>query len=366
MTGTHRDDAPGEGPRESAHRWTGRDARLAPLRLGILGAARITDLAVVKPAKLTGTRLVAVAAREPARAAAFAEAHGVEKVHGSYRDVIDDPDVEAVYNPLPNSLHAPWNVAALAAGKHVFTEKPSASNAAEAEAVAAAADRTGRQLFEGFHYVWHPLVARLHAILASGELGELRHAETVMDMPAPDPGDPRWSLEPAGGALMDLGCYGLHSLRMLAPFTGGEPELVSATGGERQGHPGVDEWLTVELQFPSGVTGTAGCNMASDHHQMSHRLVGTAGEAVITDFVNPHHDDRLVVTTRQGSRTERLGRRSSYTYQLEVFTAAVRTGVPARTDAADAVRTMRLIDQCYEAVGLQPRPAHGRGGSEHR
>ena len=327
-----------------------------PLRLGLLGAARITNLAVIKPAQITGTRLVAVAARDPARAAAFAGTHGIERVHESYLDVINDPDVEAVYNPLANSLHAPWNKAALAAGKHVFTEKPSASNAAEAEDVAALASRTDRQFFEGFHYLWHPLVARLHAILASGELGELRHVETVMDMPAPDASDPRWSLLLAGGALMDLGCYSLHSMRALAPFAGGEPELVSANGGERKGHPGVDEWVTADLQFPNGVTGTAGCNMASDHHQMSHRLIGTAGEAVITDFVNPHNDDRLIVTTTKGTRTEHLGTRSSYTYQLEALTTAIRTGVAAPTDAADAVKTMRLIDQCYEAIGLQPRP----------
>ena len=329
-----------------------------PLRLGLLGAARITDLAIVKPARVTGTRLVAVAARDQARAAAFASAHGVEKVHRTYLDVINDPDVEAVYNPLANGLHAPWNKLILDAGKHVFTEKPSASNASEAEEVAAQAAGSDGQFFEGFHYVWHPLVARLHAILASGEIGELRHVESTMDMPAPDDSDPRWSLELAGGALMDLGCYSLHSMRMLAPFAGGEPSVVSATGGDRVGHPGVDEWVSAQLRFPSGVTGTAGCNMASDHHQMSHRLVGSTGEAVITDFVNPHNDDRLVVTTADGTRTEHLGRRSSYTYQLEAFTTAVRTGAPAHTDAADAVRTMRLIDDCYAAAGMQPRPRH--------
>ena len=339
---------------------------MEPLRLGILGAARITELAIVKPARITGTRLVAVAARDPARAAAFADAHGIERVHSSYLDVINDPDVEAVYNPLANSLHAPWNSAALAAGKHVFTEKPSASNAAEAADVAAQVSGTGRQFFEGFHYLWHPLVARLHAILGSGELGQLRHVETVMDMPAPEAGDPRWSLELAGGALMDLGCYSLHSMRVLAPFVGGEPALVSATGAERPGHPGVDEWVTAELQFPNGVTGTASCNMASGHHQMSHRLIGTAGEAVIADFVNPHNDDRLIVTTAAGTRTEHLGKRSSYTYQLEAFTAAIRTGVPASTDADDAVRTMRLIDQCYEAIGMQPRPSPSDSEGDHR
>jgi predicted dehydrogenase len=330
---------------------------MEPLRLGILGAARITNLALIKPAKITGTRLVAVAARDPQRAKMFAEEHRIKKAHDSYLDVINDPDVEAVYNPLANSLHATWNKAAIAAGKHVFTEKPSANNAVEAEEVAALVRGSDQQFFEGFHYYWHPLIARLHAILASGELGELQHVETVMDMPAPAATDPRWSSELGGGALMDLGCYSLHSMRMLAPVLGGEPALVSATGAEREGHPGVDEWLTAELRFPSGVTGTAGCNMASDHHQMSHRLIGTEGEAVIRDFVNPHNDDRLVVTTKDGTRTEHLGTRSSYTYQLETFTTAVRTGAPARTDADDAVRTMTLIDKCYEAVGMQPRPS---------
>lgn len=337
---------------------------MEPLRIGILGAARITDLALVKPAKITGTRLVAVAARDSQRAKEFADLHGIEKVHVSYLDVINDPAVEAVYNPLANSLHAPWNKAAIAAGKHVLSEKPSAANAAEAAEVAALVGATELQFFEGFHYLYHPLIARLHEILASGELGELRRIETVMDMPAPDDSDPRWQWELGGGALMDLGCYSLHSQRVLAPICGGEPTVVSATAGERAGHPGVDEWLTAELQFPNGVTGTAGCNMASDHHQMSHRLIGSAGEAVVKEFIKPHVDDRLVVTTAAGTRTEHLGNRSSYTYQLEAFTTAVRTGVPGRTDAADAVRSMQLIDDCYRAAGLQPRQSRPKDGRD--
>src|SRR6476619_8369876 len=125
---------------------------MEPLRLGILGAVRLTDLAIIKPSKVTGTRLVAVAARDPARATVFAEAHGIGRVHESYLDVINDPEVEAVYNPLANSLHARWNKAAIAAGKHVFTEKPSANNAAEADEVATLVAGTDRQFFEGFHY----------------------------------------------------------------------------------------------------------------------------------------------------------------------------------------------------------------------
>lgn len=329
---------------------------MEPLRIGIIGAARIAELAMIKPAGLTGTRLVAVAARDRGRAEAFADKYGVEKVHDSYEQVINDPEVEAVYNPLANSLHATWNIKALQAGKHVFTEKPSASNADEAAYVEKIVADSNVTFFEGFHYYWHPLIARLYEVLASGEIGELRHVETVMDMPAPPPTDPRWSLELAGGALMDLGCYSLHSQRMVAPYAGGEPTVVSATGAEREGHPGVDEWITAELQFPNGVTGTAGCNMASDHHQMSHRLIGTAGDALIKDFVNPHNDDSLVVTTKDGSRTEHLGNRSSYTYQLEEFTKAVRTGAPTPMDAAGAVATMKLIDQTYRFAGFEPRP----------
>jgi predicted dehydrogenase len=249
-------------------------------------------------------------------------------------------------------------VAALEAGKHVLTEKPSASNAAEAAFVEKVVNASGLVFFEGFHYYYHPLIARLHEVLRSGEIGTLQRVESIMDMPAPPPTDPRWSLELAGGALMDLGCYSLHSQRMLAPFTGGEPMVTSAAGAERTGHPGVDEWITAQLQFPNGVTGTAGCNMASDHHQMSHKLIGSSGEAVITDFVNPHNDDRLIVTTGHESRTEHLGNRSSYTYQLEAFTTAVRTGEPTRTDAAGAVTTMQLLDECYRHAGFAPRPGH--------
>jgi predicted dehydrogenase len=248
-----------------------------PLRIGILGAARITELALVKPAALTGTQLVAVAARDRSRAEAFAERHGVERVLDSYAAVLDDPEVEAICNPLANSLHRVWNTAALQARKHVLTEKPSASNAGGAERVRDLVAATGLQFFEGFHYRYHPLVARLHGILESGKIGELRRVETILNMPAPPATDPRWSYELAGGALMDLGCYSLHGHRILAPYAGGEPVLVAARGGERAGSRGVDEWLTAELRFPNGVIGTAACNMAADRFTMSHRLTGSAG-----------------------------------------------------------------------------------------
>ncbi|GAA3806138.1 Gfo/Idh/MocA family oxidoreductase [Streptomyces coacervatus] len=327
-----------------------------PLRIGVLGAARITERALIDPARTGGHRLVAVAARDRSRAEAFAAEHSVERVADSYADLLADPEVEVVYNPLANGLHGPWNLAALAAGKHVLSEKPSASNAEEAAEVREAAAKAGTVFMEGFHYLFHPVTRRLHELLQSGELGELQRVETMVAIQAPADTDPRWSLPLAGGAVMDLGCYSLHALRMLAPWAGGAPRLVSAQGGERSGAPGVDEWLDAEVAFPNGATGSARCHMAYDRLEMSCRIVGSRGEALAPNFVLPQMDDRIVVRTAEGERTERLGTRSSYTYQLEAFTARVRAGAALPLDADDAVATMTLIDACYRAAGFEPRP----------
>ncbi|WP_128801285.1 MULTISPECIES: Gfo/Idh/MocA family oxidoreductase [unclassified Streptomyces] len=328
----------------------------APLRIGVLGAARITERALIDPARAGGHRVVAVAARDRSRAEAFAAEHGVERVVDSYADLLADPEVEVVYNPLANGLHGPWNLAALAAGKHVLSEKPSASNTEEAAEVREAAAKAGTAFMEGFHYLFHPLTRRLHELLASGELGELRRVETMVAIPAPADLDPRWSLPLAGGAMMDLGCYGLHAARMLAPWAGGAPRLVSARGGERAGAPGVDEWLDADLEFPNGATASARCHMAYDELEMSCRIVGSLGEALAPNYVLPQLDDRIVVRTTAGERTERLGTRSSYTYQLEAFAAHVRQGSALPLGADDALASMTLIDACYRSAGFEPRP----------
>ncbi|WP_330324222.1 Gfo/Idh/MocA family protein [Streptomyces pseudovenezuelae] len=329
-----------------------------PLRIGVLGAARISASSLIGPARATGHRVVAVAARDRARAEAYAAEHGVERVAGSYAELIADPEVEVVYNPLANGLHGPWNLAALAAGKHVLSEKPSASNAEEAAEVREAAAKAGTVFMEAFHYLFHPVTRRLHEVLASGEIGELRHVETMVAIPAPAASDPRWSLPLAGGAVMDLGCYSLHALRVLAPWAGGAPRLVSARGGERAGTPGVDEWLDADLAFPGGATGSARCHMAYDRLEMSCRIIGSRGEVLAPNFVLPHTDDRVVVRTADGERTERLGTRSSYTYQLEAFADRVRGGAPLPLDPDDAVSTMTLIDTAYRAAGFEPRPRY--------
>jgi predicted dehydrogenase len=331
-------------------------AATEPLRIGILGAARIAQLAIVKPAHATGTRLVTVAARDRRRAEAFAAEHGVERATDSYAEVLADPEVEVVYNPLPNSLHGPWNLAAVKAGKHVLSEKPFASTAEEAAEVRDAARKAGVTVVEGFHYLFHPVMQRLFALLDAGELGELQRVDALIAMPEPDDGDPRWSFDLAGGALMDLGCYGLHAQRALGRWAGGEPELVDARAKERAGVPGVDEWLDADLRFPSGATGTVRCSMAHPQFEMTLRVEGSGGEATVMDFVQPHKDDRVVVRTGAGETTEHLGTRSSYIYQLEELIQALRGGPPMPTGPDDAVATAQLIDRCYRAAGLPLRP----------
>ena len=329
-----------------------------PLRIGVLGASRIAAAAVIEPARETGDRLVAVAARDPERAAAYARQHGFERVHASYADLLADPEIEVVYNPLANALHGPWNRAAVAAGKHVLSEKPFASTAAEARDVLDAAATAGVTVLEGFHHVHHPVLRRLLALVESGELGELRHVDAEFTMPAPPDDDPRWSLDLAGGALMDIGCYPLHVLRMLARQAGGEPEVVSATAVERAGRPGVDERVTAELALPGGATGTARADMGAAEVSITCRVVGTRGEATAVNYVLPHRDDRVVVRVGGDERTEHLGTRSTYLFQLEAVRAHLHDGTPFPLAPDDPLRTAELIDAVYTAAGLPLRPAH--------
>lgn len=326
-----------------------------PLRIGILGAARIAELSIVRPAAATGHRLVAVAARDPRRAAAFAERYGVERVHASYEDLLDDPGIEAVYNPLANGLHAPWNLRILAAGKHLLTEKPSAGNAEEATRVRDAAETADRVFMEAFHYPYHPLFQRVRSLLDDGAIGKVQHVEAFLGMPAPEPSDPRWSLDLAGGSTMDLGCYSLSAVTLLGHHLGGPPRIVSGRAGERAGSPGVDERLSVDVEFPDGTTGTAGSDMAATGWDFHLTVTGTDGQMHVPDFPRPHEDDSLVLRRHGRTHVERLGSRSSYTYQLEAFAAAIRHGSPVVTDTNLAVMVMELIDAAYAAAGLPRR-----------
>jgi predicted dehydrogenase len=326
-----------------------------PLRLGVLGAARISGIAIIQPAHTIGARLVAVAARDRKRAEAFAAEHGFERVDDDYQAVLDDPEVEAIYNPLANALHAPWNLKAIEAGKHVLTEKPFASNAAEARRVRDAATSAGVHVVEAFHYAYHPQMARMLELAGGGEIGDIRYVEARMLMPPPAAGDPRWQADLAGGGLMDVGCYAVHAIRDMASIGGGDPEIVRATAGEIPEYPGADAWLSADFTYPTGLMAHLESSMTHGSWDFSLRIVGTKGEAYGPRFIQSHLDDRIIVTVGTEQREEFLGSRSTYTYQLEAFTELIRHGVPMRTDADDAVITMQMIDDLYVAAGMRPR-----------
>ncbi|MDT5178196.1 MAG: hypothetical protein QOJ95_2394 [Mycobacterium sp.] len=330
---------------------------MTSLRIGVLGASRIAEQAIVGPAAEHGHRLGAVAARDRSRAEAFAEKYGVERVVDGYQDVIDDPEVDVVYNPLANSLHAPWNLRAIDAGKPVLSEKPFARDESEALQVATAAAAAGVTVLEGFHYFFHPVTQRAFELAGDGTIGRVTHVEVRMAMPAPGDDDPRWSLELAGGALMDLGCYGLHVMRSLGrlamPGIEGRPTIVRAHADQRT--PEVDAWCDVEIGFPGGATGLAAHSMVGDDYSFTLRIVGTAGDLLVHDFIKPNSDDRLTINTSAGSTVERLGTRASYTYQLEAFAAHVQQGTPLPFGTADAVANMAFVDSAYRAAGMQPR-----------
>jgi predicted dehydrogenase len=326
---------------------------MAPLKIGILGAARIADDGIVDPSRVLGHRLVAVAARDRSRAEAFAAQRGVEKVHQTYTEVIDDPDVELVYNALVNSLHAKWNEYALNAGKHVLSEKPFASNATEASLVCDVARGAQGQIVEGFHYLHHPVNRRLRELVISGELGEVQKVDIELTIPSPPDSDPRWSLELAGGATMDLGCYVLSAARQVGRWLGEPPSVVSAEATLKK--PEVDSAMRVELAYASGVQGQLHWDMNAADRQMLWTVVGTTGTAVVPAFAVPHMDNRILITRDGTTEEQSLGDQTSYAYQLAALTETLQTGAEFLIDVDDSLANAELIDEVYLTAGLTPR-----------
>jgi len=324
----------------------------SPLRIGCLGAADIAFAALVKPASQSpDATCYAIAARDPARAAAFARRHGVPVTHDNYADLLADGDVDAVYVPLPNSLHAKWTLLALEAGKHVLCEKPFTANAAEATQVAEAADRSGLVVMEAFHWRYHPLAERMLEIVNGGELGKVRRLEATFCFPLPKRDNIRWSLELAGGAMMDAGCYAVHLVRTLA---GAEPTVVSADVRTR--FPQVDRAARAELSFPDGRTARVTASMWSARlFDMSVTVIGDLRTMHVTQPTNPQHYHRLRVRGPGFERVEHFRSGTTYAHQLNAFTAAVAGSPTVLTPPADSVANMRVIDDIYRAAGLQPR-----------
>ena len=329
------------------------------IRLGLIAASRIAKPAVVDPAAdVDGVELTAIAARDRERAESTAAAWGIPTVFDSYESLIESPGVDAVYIGTPASLHRQPAIAAIAAGKHVLCEKPFAANADDARLIADAARASpGVVVMEAFHWRYHPYAQQIRAVLDSGVLGALQHVDAVFDIPDGDIGrdDIRWSLPLGGGATMDLGCYSIQWARFAA---GSDPEVVSAEAVCPV--DGVDGSLVAELRWPSGVTGRVGSSMIATGNDVdAHlRVVGERGEMLATNPLAPQNGGALLtVQTDAGKVTHEVDRSATYFHQLVAFRDAIVDGVPFPTTADDGVRNMEIIDACYRAAGLDPRPS---------
>ena len=323
------------------------------LRFGTLGAATITPMALIRPARETsGVSVTAVAARDRSRAEKFAQRHAIGKVHADYDALLADPDVDAIYNPLPNGLHAEWTLRALDAGKHILCEKPFTSNAVEAQKVHEAAEASDRIVMEAFHYRYHPLAQRLRDLVASGELGAPRFIETWMCIPLPFPNDIRYRLDLAGGATMDTGCYAIHLARTIA---GEEPQVLSATA--KLASEGVDRAMTTEVRFPSGAEGRVSCSLwSSKVAKIAAHVKLAGGEIRVLNPVVPQFFHGFKWRKTGGAWVkEKFPKKPTYTYQLEAFRDAVIDGKPFITTTGEAVKTMKVIDAVYRAAGMRPR-----------
>jgi predicted dehydrogenase len=324
----------------------------SPLRIGVLGAAAIVPMALTRPARsVPEVRVTAIAARDPKRAQRFADKHKIPRVHRNYDALLSDPDIDAIYNPLPNSLHAEWTIRALQGGKHVLCEKPFASNAQEAEEMAEAARETGLVLSEAFAYRYHPLTARVKEIISSGEIGKIRHIEAQFCFLLPSPGNIRFNYALAGGALMDCGCYPVSLIRYLA---GAEPTVERASA--RLLAPEVDHKMTADLAFADGCTAHLVCDMLSPRLFRSFlKVEGEAGSLHVFSPFQPHWFHWLSVQGVKGKYSGYVRGKNSYALQLRAFARAIREGMKLNTDPTDGIGNMRVIDAIYEKANLKLR-----------
>ena len=313
-----------------------------PLRWGILSTANITDKLLDSG---TDQEFVAVGSRDGARAEAYAREKGIARAHDSYEALLADPDVDAIYNPLPNSLHVEWSIRALEAGKHVLCEKPLTRYPEDVGRVFDVAKREDCVVAEAFMWRHHPQVARAQELLESGAIGDLRVIRAAFAYVQGNPDDIRLHATLDGGGLMDVGSYCVSGCRTLA---GAEAESVFADYVPG-GHGGVDVSLTATLHFPRDVLAHFDCGLAYTGGGAL-EAVGTHGSLLLTD---PWHGNDAVIEVRRGDGSvERIetGPANSYALELADFEAAVRGEQQPLLGRDDALGQARTIAALYTSA----------------
>jgi predicted dehydrogenase len=322
------------------------------VRWGVLGAARIA-LKKVIPAMQRGqsSEVLAIASRDPAKAAAAARELGIPRSYGSYDELIADPEIEAVYNPLPNDLHVEWTLRAAAAGKHVLCEKPIALDAAGARRIADAQARTGVQIGEAFMVRTHPQWLRTRELIRAGRIGELRTVLGFFSYFNRDPTNIRNIPATGGGALLDIGCYPIHTSRFIF---GQEPRRVMALI-ERDPEMRIDRLSSALLDYPAGYcVFTCGTQLVP-YQRM--QFFGSTGRLEIEIPFNAPPDQPCRIFLDDGSdlfgasvQTESFPVVDQYTIQGDVFSRAIRGEGEVPVPPADAVRNMAVIDALFRSA----------------
>jgi len=323
------------------------------IRIGILGCARIARTGLLDIAReVPEIEVRAIASRSLATSRAWADQYGIGLALEGYDALIARDDLDAVYIPLPNSLHVDWTIRALEGGKAVLCEKPLASNAAEGATMVAAAQRTGRPLVEAFHYRYHPLALFIEQTVRGGDLGQLLHVEAAFEIPGQlvPANDIRFQRDLAGGALMDVGAYCINAVRWIA---GREPTVTEATAQHVSND--VDGAMNARLDLGDGATAHIRCSLTSETFNSSLVIRGSQGTLTVKNPFVPHlgHEAELACG---GARTPyAFAATPSYVYQARAFAACVRDGQRPLTPASDGVLNMQLIDAIYRKAGMRPR-----------
>ena len=318
------------------------------LRWGVLSTANITDLLL---ASGTDQQFLAVASRDASRARAWSAERGFERSYGSYEELLVDPEVDAIYNPLPNRMHVDWSIRALEAGKHVLCEKPLSRHPGEVERAFDVAEREGRVLAEALMWRHHPQLARTRELLQAGEIGDLKVIRAAFAFATDDLSNIRLQAGLDGGGLMDVGCYCVSGCRALADA---EPEGVYAE--QVIGGDGVDLAMVATLRFPGDVLAHLDCGLSYIGGDQL-EAVGTEGSLFLDD---PWHGAEAVIEVRRADGSvERVetGPAASYALELADFEAAVRGVREPLLGRADALAQARVIEALYasaESGAAQP------------
>ena len=337
------------------------------VRWGILGVAGIATAKVI-PAMQQGalSEIAGIASRDRAKAEDAARAMGIPKAYGSYEEMLADPQIEAVYNPLPNHLHVPWSIRAAEAGKHVLCEKPIGLNAAEVLQIIEARDRTGVTIGEAFMVQTHPQWVRTVELVRSGRIGQLRFAMGSFGYFRDEPENVRNVREYGGGGLLDIGCYPIKTSRMIF---GEEPVRVSATL-VRDPNFGTDILTSAILEYPSGHCVFACSTQVVPHQSM--QFFGTTGRIELEVPYNAMSGGTSRIRIDDGRdvfgagiTVEDLAPCDQYTIQGDQFSRAILEGHPPPVPLEDSLRNMAVIDAVFRSAesGAWEAPARQIHGS---